>query len=252
MNRATTKGPYVIVIPAIDLADGKCVRLRQGDMDQQTVYSDSPADMARHWEQQGAEILHVVDLDGAMGGQSANLPSIEAIVNAISIPVELGGGLRTVEDVRRVLGLGVNWVIMGTSALRQPEQLKAALAEFADRIIVGIDARDGKVAVSGWTETSDISAVDLAREMEAIGVQRLICTDIATDGMMVGPNIESLRSIAEAVSIEVIASGGVSKLADIVALKALEPLGIIGAITGKALYEGTLDLREAIQAGQSA
>jgi phosphoribosylformimino-5-aminoimidazole carboxamide ribotide isomerase len=245
----------MIVIPAIDLAAGKCVRLRQGDMDQQTIYSDTPADMARHWEQQGAEILHVVDLDGAMGGQSANLPSIEAIVRAIDIPVELGGGLRTVQDVRRVLDLGVQWAIMGTSALRQPEQLKAALAEFGrdsaeSPIIVGIDARDGKVAVSGWTETSDIGAVDLAQRMEALGVQRLICTDIATDGMMVGPNLDSLRTIAEAVDVVIIASGGVSQLEDIIGLKQLEPLGIIGAITGKALYEGTLDLAEAIAAAR--
>ncbi|MCE5238508.1 1-(5-phosphoribosyl)-5-[(5-phosphoribosylamino)methylideneamino]imidazole-4-carboxamide isomerase [bacterium] len=240
----------MIVIPAIDLAAGKCVRLRQGDMNQQTVYSDSPADMARHWADQGAEILHVVDLDGAMGGRSVNLPAIEAIVGAISIPVELGGGLRTADDVRRVLGLGVQWAIMGTSALRQPDQLRAALAEFGERIIVGIDARDGKVAVLGWTETSDISAVDLAKQMQGLGVQRLICTDIATDGMLVGPNLESLRTIAEAVDIAVIASGGVSKLEDIVALKALEPLGVIGAITGKALYEGTLNLKAAIAAAR--
>lgn len=236
----------MIVIPAIDLAAGKCVRLRQGDMGQQTVYSDTPADMAKHWAAQGAEILHVVDLDGAMGGQSANLPAIEAIVNAIDIPVELGGGLRTVDDVRRVLGMGVHWAIMGTSALRRPDQLKAALAEFGEQTIVGIDARDGKVAVSGWTETSDITAVDLAKRMQDLGVQRLICTDIATDGMLVGPNIASLRTLAEAVEIAIIASGGVSQLADIIALKALEPLGVIGAITGKALYEGTLDLAEAI------
>lgn len=242
----------MIVIPAIDLADGRCVRLRQGDMNQQTVYSDSPADMARHWEAQGAEILHVVDLDGAMGGESANLASIEAIVKAISIPVELGGGLRTAADVRRVLGLGVHWAIMGTSALRNRPEVEAAVNEFPGRIIVGIDARDGKVAVAGWVETSEVTAVDLAREMEAVGVTRLICTDIATDGMMVGPNVASLRSIAEAVGIEVIASGGVSKLADIVALKALEPVGVVGAITGKALYEGTLDLRDAIVAGKSA
>lgn len=242
----------MIVIPAIDLAGGKCVRLRQGEMDQQTIYSDTPAEMARHWAAQGAEILHVVDLDGAMGGQSANLPTVEAIIHAIDIPVELGGGLRTVEGVRRVLDLGVRWAIMGTSALRQPEQLKAALAEFGGSdssespIIVGIDARDGKVAVSGWTETSDIGAVDLAKQMQALGVQRLICTDIATDGMMVGPNIESLRAIAEAVDIPIVASGGVSKLEDIIALKALEPLGVFAVITGKAIYEGTLDLAEAI------
>lgn len=240
----------MIVIPAIDLAAGKCVRLRQGDMNQQTVYSDSPAAMARHWEEQGAEILHVVDLDGAMGGRSANLPAVEAIVGAISIPVELGGGLRTADDVRRVLGLGVQWAIMGTSALRNRPEVEAAVKRFPGQVIVGIDARDGKVAVAGWVETSEVTAVDLAREMQAIGVTRLICTDIATDGMLVGPNIASLRSIAEAVSIEVIASGGVSKLEDIVALKALAPLGVIGAITGKALYEGTLNLKAAIAAAR--
>lgn len=219
-------------------------------MNQQTVYSDSPADMARHWEEQGAEILHVVDLDGAMGGRLANLPAVEAIVGAISIPVELGGGLRTADDVARVLGLGVQWAIMGTSALRNRPEVETAIKRFPGRLIVGIDARDGKVAVSGWTETSDISAVDLAKQMQGLGVTRLICTDIATDGMLVGPNLESLRTIAEAVDIAVIASGGVSKLEDIVALKALEPLGVIGAITGKALYEGTLELKAAMAAAK--
>jgi phosphoribosylformimino-5-aminoimidazole carboxamide ribotide isomerase len=241
----------MLIIPAIDLAAGKCVRLRQGDMNEQTIYSDTPAEMARHWASQGAEILHVVDLDGAMGGASANLLSIEAIVRAIDIPVELGGGLRTVDDVRRVLDLGVHWAIMGTSALRHREAVEAAVTEFGDRIIIGIDARDGKVAVSGWTETSDILATDLARAMQDLGVKRLICTDIATDGMMTGPNIESLRAMAEAVDIEIIASGGISKLEDVVALKALEPLGIVAAITGKALYEGTLDLKEAIAAASA-
>jgi phosphoribosylformimino-5-aminoimidazole carboxamide ribotide isomerase len=240
----------MIIIPAIDLAGGKCVRLRQGDMSQQTVYLNDPVAAAQRWADAGAEILHVVDLDGAMGGQTVNLPAIEAIVRAIDIPVELGGGLRTVEGVRQVLELGVQWAIMGTSALRRPEELKASLAEFGERIIVGIDARDGMVAVAGWTETSDISAVDLARQMQALGVGRLICTDIATDGMMTGPNIESLRTMAEAVEVAIIASGGISQLADIVALKALEPLGIIGAITGKAIYEGTLDLGEAIAAAK--
>ncbi len=240
----------MIVIPAIDLADGKCVRLRQGDMNQRTVYGDDPAAMARHWEDQGAEILHVVDLDGAMTGQSANLPAIEAVVGAVSIPVELGGGLRTVADVQRVLDLGVRWAIMGTSALRDPEAVKEAVAAFGERVIVGLDARDGRVAVSGWVETSDVAALDLARQMEGIGVRRLICTDIATDGMMVGPNLWSLRAIAEAVNVEIIASGGVSRLQDVIALKALEPLGVIGVITGKAIYEGTLDLKEAIAAAR--
>lgn len=240
----------MIVIPAIDLAGGKCVRLRQGDMNQQTVYGDDPAAMARHWADQGAQRLHVVDLDGALGGQSANLPAIEAIVNALSIPVELGGGLRTAADVQRVLDLGVHWAIMGTSALRNPEAVREAVAAHGERIIVGLDARDGRVAVSGWVETSDVSVLDLARQMEALGVRTLICTDIATDGMMVGPNVASLRALAEAVGIGIIASGGVSKLDDIIALKALEPLGVIGAITGKAIYEGTLDLAAAIAAAK--
>lgn len=240
----------MIIIPAIDLAGGKCVRLRQGDMSQQTVYLNDPVAAAQRWADAGAEILHVVDLDGAMGGQTVNLQAIKAIVGAIDIPVELGGGLRTVEGVRQMLELGVRWAIMGTSALCRPDQLKASLAEFGEQIIVGIDARDGMVAVSGWTETSDISAVDLARQMQSLGVGRLICTDIATDGMMTGPNIESLRTMAEAVEVAIIASGGISRLADIVALKALEPLGIIGAITGKAIYEGTLDLAEAIAAAK--
>jgi phosphoribosylformimino-5-aminoimidazole carboxamide ribotide isomerase len=219
-------------------------------MNQQTIYSDTPADMARHWEAQGAEILHLVDLDGAMGGQTMNRGAIESIVNAISIPIELGGGLRTVEDVQRVMDLGITWAIMGTSALRNREAVEAAVAKFGKRIIVGIDARNGKIAVSGWQETSDVSAVDLALQMQDLGVGKLICTDIATDGMMIGPNIESLRQIAEAVDTEVIASGGVSKLEDIVAVKALEPLGVTGVITGKALYEGTLDLAEAIAAAK--
>lgn len=240
----------MIVIPAVDLADGKCVRLRQGDMTQRTVYGDDPAAMARHWEEQGAEVLHVVDLDGAMRGQSANLSAIEAIVAAVSIPVELGGGLRTRADVQRVLDLGVRWAIMGTSALRNPQAVQEAVAAHGERIIVGLDARDGRVAVSGWTETSNVSVLDLARQMETMGVQRLICTDIATDGMLAGPNLASLRAIAEAVDIGIIASGGVSRLQDIIALKALEPLGVIGVITGKAIYEGTLDLKQAIAAAR--
>lgn len=240
----------MIVIPAIDLAAGKCVRLRQGDMSQQTIYCDTPANMARHWEDQGAEILHLIDLDGAMGGHSMNLAAIEAIVRAISIPIELGGGLRSVQDVQRVLDLGVTWAIMGTSALRNREAVEAAVAKFGERIIVGIDARDGRVAVSGWQETSDVAAVDLALQMQALGVGKLICTDIATDGMMTGPNIESLRTMAEALETPIIASGGVSKLEDIVAVKALEPLGVTGVITGKALYEGVLDLPKAIAAAR--
>ena len=236
----------MIVIPAIDLSEGQVVRLRQGDMRQKTVYSDDPAAQARTWEAQGAEIIHVVDLDGALGGRSRNLAAVEKIVGNVGVPVEMGGGLRTVEDVKRVLDLGVRWAIMGTAVLRDPPQLAAALCQFGERIIVGIDARDGQAAVEGWTEGSEVDAVELARQMQELGVQRLICTDIATDGMLRGPNLTAMRRFAEAVTIPVIASGGVSSIEDIRALRELEPLGIIGCIIGRALYDGTFSLREAI------
>lgn len=236
----------MLILPAIDLSDGKCVRLKQGDMNQKTVFSDDPAQMAVRWADAGAQVLHLVDLDGAMVGRSANLEAVGRILEAIEIPVELGGGLRTRDDVARVLDLGVKWAIMGTSALSKPQELKRCLKEFGDRIIVGIDARDGRVAVQGWTETSDVSALDLAREMEALGVRRIIFTDIATDGMLAGPNVESTRAIAEAVSVDIIASGGVTTLNDLRVLKTLERLGVVGAIVGRALYSGTIDLAEAI------
>lgn len=236
----------MLILPAIDLSDGKCVRLKQGDMNQKTVFSDDPAQMAVRWADAGAQVLHLVDLDGAMVGRSANLEAVGRILEAIEIPVELGGGLRTRDDVARVLDLGVKWAIMGTSALSKPQELTRCLKEFGDRIIVGIDARDGRVAVQGWTETSDVSALDLARKMEALGVRRIIFTDIATDGMLAGPNVESTRAIAEAVSVDIIASGGVTTLNDLRVLKTLERLGVVGAIVGRALYSGTIDLAEAI------
>jgi phosphoribosylformimino-5-aminoimidazole carboxamide ribotide isomerase len=236
----------MLILPAIDLSDGKCVRLKQGDMNQKTVFSDDPAQMAVRWADAGAQVLHLVDLDGAMVGRSANLEAVSRILEAIEIPVELGGGLRTRDDVARVLDLGVKWAIMGTSALSKPQELKRCLKDFGDRIIVGIDARDGRVAVQGWTETSDVSALDLAHEMESLGVRRIIFTDIATDGMLAGPNVESTRAIAEAVSVDIIASGGVTTLNDLRVLKTLEPLGVVGAIVGRALYSGTIDLAEAI------
>ena len=225
----------MLILPAIDLSDGQVVRLRRGEMTQKTVYSDDPAAMARRWQDEGGQVLHVVDLDGALTGASANLAAVRGILKAVSIPVELGGGLRTRDDVARVLDLGVQWAIMGTSALRDRLALEAALAEFADRVIVGIDARDGFVAVEGWVEASQTTAVDLAREMEKLGVSRLVCTDIATDGMLQGPNLASLRAIAGAVATPIIASGGVTSLADIRALKAVEGEGIVGAIVGQAL-----------------
>jgi phosphoribosylformimino-5-aminoimidazole carboxamide ribotide isomerase len=240
----------MIVFPAIDLSEGQVVRLRRGVMADKTVYSDDPAGMALRWQDEGAAALHVVDLDGAFAGVSANLVAVKAITEAVTIPVELGGGLRTRDDVARVLDLGVAWAIMGTSALRDRPALEAALVEFASQVIVGIDAKDGLVAVEGWVEASETTAVGLAREMEALGVARLICTDIATDGMLEGPNIDSLRAIASAVNTPVIASGGVTRVRDITALKAIEPLGVLGVIIGRALYTGDISLPAAIAAAR--
>ena len=240
----------MLIIPAIDLSEGQVVRLARGDMQKKTVYSDDPVAMARRWADAGAQILHVVDLDGAVSGTCANLAEVEKIVKAIAIPVELGGGLRTVEDVQDVLELGVQWAIMGTAALRNRSELEAAVAQFGDRIIVGIDARDGKVAVEGWTEGSDIDAVQLAQQMELLGVERLICTDIATDGMLTGPNLAAMRQFCQAVDIPTVASGGVSSVEDVKALRELEPLGLLGCIVGRALYTSDLALPEAIAAAQ--
>ena len=240
----------MVVIPAIDLSEGQVVRLARGNMQEKTVYSDDPVAMARRWADEGAQILHVVDLDGAVSGKSANRAEVAKIVQAIDIPVELGGGLRTVEDVQDVLELGVQWAIIGTAALRNRSELEAAIAQFGDRIIVGIDARDGKVAVEGWTEGSDIDAVQLAQQMELLGVERLICTDIATDGMLTGPNLAAMRRFCQAVDIPIVASGGVSSVEDVKALRELEQHALWGCIVGRALYTGDLALPEAIAAAQ--
>lgn len=239
----------MLVIPAIDLVEGECVRLQRGDMRRKTVFSSDPAAVAARWEEAGAEVLHMVDLDGAVSGESKNLAAVEQVVKRLQIPVELGGGLRTEEQVARVLDLGVEWAIMGTSALANRPELEACVARFPGRIIVGIDARDGKVALSGWTQTSKVSALELALQVQSLGVSRIIFTDIATDGMLQGPNLESVQDLAAATEAEVIASGGVTTLEDVRRLRLLEPLGVVGCIIGRALYSGTLDLREAIAAG---
>lgn len=240
----------MLILPAIDLSEGQVVRLRQGDRAQKTIYSDDPAAQAWAWEDQGAEALHLVDLDGAAAGEPCNLAAVEKIVETVSIPCELGGGLRTAEQVGQVLDLGVRWAIMGTSALRHRPELEAAVAQYGERLIVGIDARDGYVAVEGWTEASTVDAFDLARQVERVGVQRLIFTDIATDGMMRGPNVAAMSSMCVAVRIPVIASGGVTTVEDIEALRRLEPLGLVGCIIGRALYDGSLNLPEAIAAAR--
>jgi len=240
----------MIVIPAIDIKGGRCVRLLQGRMDAETVFSDDPAAMARQWADQGAEMIHVVDLDGALEKTPKNLDAIRSILDSVQVPVQVGGGIRSAENIRAFLDLGVYRVIIGTEAIRNPELVTEACKNFPDRIVVGIDARDGWAAIEGWTETTRIRAVDLARQFEDSGVAAVNFTDIHRDGMQTGPNIEETRRMAEAVSIPVVASGGVSTLADIHNLLPLESVGVVGVITGKALYSGTLDLQEAIAAAR--
>ena len=237
----------MIVIPAIDLKEGRCVRLEQGLMERDTVFNDNPAAQALEWQQQGAELLHIVDLDGAFAGEPKNRTAIEAIVGAISIPTQLGGGIRDLATVEAYLALGLSRVILGTAAQRNPELVKEACSKFPGRIVVGIDAKDGMVAVQGWAEVTGVTAVELAKKFEGYGVAAIIYTDIARDGMLQGPNLESTRALAEAVSIPVIASGGVSTLKDIENLMAIEQYGVTGVITGKAVYTGAIRLAEAIQ-----
>lgn len=235
------------LIPAIDLMDGQVVRLRRGEAHARTVYSDNPAAIAKQFEDAGASRLHVVDLDGAFGGKRRNSASIEAIRKAVSMTVELGGGLRTEADVRAVLDLGVDHAIVGTSAVRDRDLVARLVAAHGDRIIVGIDARDGRVAVEGWVETSELDQLEFARQLHGLGVATVIATDIATDGMMTGPNLESLGALARETPMKVIASGGVSRLEDLFAVRDLGLPNIIGAISGRAVYDGALDVAAAVR-----
>ena len=236
----------MIVIPAIDLKEGRCVRLEQGLMERDTVFNDNPAAQALEWQSQGAELLHIVDLDGAFAGEPKNRAAIEAIVKAIDIPTQLGGGIRDLATVEAYLSLGLSRVILGTAAQRNPELVKEACAKFPGRIVVGIDAMNGMVAVQGWAEVTGVTAVDLAKKLEGYGVAAIIYTDIARDGMLQGPNLEATKALAKAISIPVIASGGVSTLKDIENLMAIEQYGVTGVITGKAVYTGAIKLAEAI------
>ena len=236
------------ILPAIDLLDGRCVRLYQGDYQQSQIYHEDPVEVARQWAEQGATRLHLVDLDGAKVGQPVNLAAIEAIIRAVDIPVQVGGGLRDRASVAQLLELGVGRVILGTVAVEQPELVANLCREFPQQIVVGIDARNGKVATRGWLETSTVEATDLAQKMEKLGAAAIIYTDIHRDGTLVGPNLEALREIAAPLDIPVIASGGVSALRDLLSLLSLEPLGVNGVIVGKALYTGDVDLKEAISA----
>jgi phosphoribosylformimino-5-aminoimidazole carboxamide ribotide isomerase len=235
------------VIPAIDLLEGRCVRLYQGNYQKSQIFSENPVEVAREWERQGATRLHLVDLDGAKQGTPVNLDIIEAIVKAIAIPVQVGGGLRDRPSVEQLFELGVERAIVGTVAVEKPELVQELCAQFPDKIAVGIDARNGKVATKGWLETSEIQATKLAQQISPQAAA-IIYTDIQRDGTLVGPNKEALRELANAVDLPIIASGGVSSLTDLLSLLSLEPLGVTSVIVGKALYTGKVVLKEAIGA----
>ena len=236
----------MIVIPAIDIRNGRCVRLQQGEMSKETVYSEVPQEMAIKWFNEGAERLHLVDLDGAVEGRPVNSEVIENIVNAVQIPIQLGGGIRELKTIEAYLELGIHQVILGTVAYKDPEFVTLACREFPDRVILGIDAKKGNVAVEGWTEETDISPIRMAKDYESLGISKIIYTDIQRDGMRTGPNVEATKDLAEAVEIPVIASGGISGIDDVAKILTLSGYGVTGMITGKAIYEGTLNLSDAI------
>ncbi len=236
------------VIPAIDLLEGRCVRLYQGDYAQSQIFNTDPVTVAQHWVAQGAARLHLVDLDGAKVGHPVNLATIEAIVRAVDVPVQVGGGVRDRTQAETLLALGVTQVILGTVAIEEPQLVTQLCQAYPGQILVGIDARDGRVATRGWLETSQIQAIELAKQVSDSGVAAIIYTDIHRDGTLQGPNLPALRNLAAAVSIPVIASGGVSSVTDLLSLLALEPSGISGVIVGRALYTEDVSLREAIQA----
>ena len=236
----------MILFPAIDLKDGMCVRLQQGDMARATVFHLDPAAQAKAFQAQGFEYLHVVDLDGAFSGRPVNVAAVERILETVAIPVQLGGGIRDMTTVEGWLAKGVTRVIIGTAAVRDPTFVKEAARQYPDRIAVGLDARDGKVAVEGWAETSELSALDIAKRFEDAGVAAIIYTDIARDGLLTGLNLEVTIALAEAISIPVIASGGLASLADIRALLEPRAAKLGGAIAGRALYDGRLNAAAAL------
>lgn len=238
----------MIVLPAIDLQGGKCVRLVEGRMDSAKVYDADPLDVARRWEAAGAAWIHVVDLDGAIGGaRTGHWDLVGRIAGAVRVPVQFGGGVRTPDDARYLLGLGVRRVVIGTLAAQDPAQLAPLLGEAPDRVAIGLDARDGMVLVKGWEEASGRQAVDLARDLAAIGARRFVYTDVARDGTLTGPNLEATRQVAEAAGVPVTASGGVSSLDDLRRLRLLAECGVDSVIVGKALYEGRFTLPEALE-----
>ena len=235
------------VWPAIDLRAGKCVRLQQGDYGRETVFGDDPAAMARHWVEQGAECLHLVDLDGAKAGQPANLDSVRSILAAVSVPCELGGGIRDEDTIASLLDLGLARLVIGTKALREAEWFRGVCRRFPGKLVLGLDARDGRVATDGWLETSDTAAIELARQFENEPLAAIVYTDIATDGMLAGPNLPAMREMRQAVRLPVIASGGVTTADDVAQLAAID---VAGCIIGRSLYEGRLTLGDALTAAR--
>ena len=233
------------VIPAIDLKDGRCVRLVQGDFDKETVFSTDPAAIARRWQDAGAPRIHVVDLDGAASGRPGNPEAVACILEAVNIPIQLGGGIRNIHTLESWLARGIQRVVLGTAAVEDPYFLEEACARYGDSVIAGIDARNGKVAASGWTRITEVDTICLVKRVGEVGARRIIYTDIATDGMLTGPNLEAVQQVASHTRLPIIASGGVTSVAHLVSLNAL---GVEGAIVGRALYTGDLDLRDAIDA----
>ncbi len=236
----------MVIIPAIDLKNGQCVRLVQGDFKRVTVYSENPVEIAWLWQEQGAERIHIVDLDGSLAGVPRNGDVIRNIVNAVGVPVQVGGGVRDMKTIETYIEMGVEWVILGTMAMKDRNFIKEACNHFRNRVILGIDANAGKIAIQGWTEQTSASAVAVAKSYEGYGLAAIIYTDIARDGMETGVNTEATKTLAEAVDIPVIASGGVSDMSDIERILEIETFGITGVIIGKALYTGAISLKDAI------
>lgn len=238
----------MIIFPAIDIRGGKCVRLLKGDFNQETVFSDRPEIMAKKWEDEGGEYLHLVDLDGALAGKSQNLDTVEMILKTVDIPVELGGGIRTMENIETALDMGVSRVILGSVAVKNPQLVKDACKKYgSERIVVGIDAKDGIVAVDGWGVSGNVEAKELAKKMAQGGVKHIIYTDISRDGTLTGVNVQATAEIARYSGVKVVASGGVSSIEDIKLLKQYEKDGIEGVIVGKSIYAGSLSLPEALK-----
>ncbi len=234
----------MMIYPAIDIKDGQCVRLFKGQFSDVTVYGDSPAEMAKKWESLGGEYIHVVDLDGALKGHGVNAEKIKEICNSVNVPVQTGGGIRTMEDIEAKLECGIDRVIIGTKAVADSDFVKRAVDKYGQKIVIGIDAKDGMVAIEGWEKTSDFTAVEFAKKMVSIGVQTIVYTDIATDGTLAGPNVNAMAEMTKAVDADIIASGGIGSLEHI---KSLVPTGVEGVIVGKALYTGKVNLTEAVK-----